>query len=57
MSGAGPSIAAYCTDMEDQVANAMVGSFAKNGLNAIAKVLEIDSTGATVSDSTGKTVS
>ena len=57
LSGAGPSIAAYCTGMEDQVANAMIGSFAENGLNAVAKVLEIDSAGATVSDSAGKAIS
>ena len=49
LSGAGPSVAAYCTGLEDQVANAMVDSFTENGLKAEAKILEIDSAGATVS--------
>tara|TARA_B100000809_G_scaffold257790_1_gene299987 strand:+ start:285 stop:1208 length:924 start_codon:yes stop_codon:yes gene_type:complete len=49
LSGAGPSVAAYCTGLEDQVANAMVDSFTENGLKAEAKILEIDLAGATVS--------
>ena len=49
LSGAGPSVAAYCTASEDRIANAMVDSFAVNGLNAEAKILEVDSAGATVS--------
>lgn len=49
LSGAGPSIAAYCITSEDQIANVMIDAFAKNGLNAEAKILEVDSAGATVS--------
>ena len=49
LSGAGPSIAAYCITSEDQIANVMIDAFAENGLNAEAKILEVDSAGATVS--------
>ena len=49
LSGAGPSIAAYCITSEDQIASVMIDAFAENGLNAEAKILEVDSAGATVS--------
>jgi homoserine kinase len=48
LSGAGPSIAAYCTTAEQEIANQMHQAFAKNDVSCIVKVLSIDSIGATV---------
>ena len=48
LSGAGPSIAAYCTTAEQEIANQMHQAFAKNGISCDVKILSIDSTGATV---------
>ncbi len=48
LSGAGPSVAAYCTTSTDEVATRMVGAFKRNQISCDIKVLSIDSTGATV---------
>ena len=48
LSGAGPSVAAYCTTATDEVATQMVGAFERNQISCDVKVLPIDSTGATV---------
>ena len=48
LSGAGPSIAAYCTMAKQEIANQMHQAFAKNGVSCNVKILSIDSTGATV---------
>lgn len=48
LSGAGPSVAAYCTTSTDEVATQMVGAFERNQISCDIKVLSIDSTGAVV---------
>jgi homoserine kinase len=48
LSGAGPSIAAYCTTTEQEIAHQMRQVFAQNGISCDVKILSIDSTGATV---------
>lgn len=48
LSGAGPSIAAYCTTAEQEIANQMNQAFKKNGVSCNVKILSIDSTGAAV---------
>lgn len=48
LSGAGPSIAAYCTTSTNEVATQMVGAFERHQISCDIKVLSIDSTGATV---------
>ncbi len=48
LSGAGPSIAAYCITSTQEVAVQMRGAFARHQISCDVKVLSIDSTGATV---------
>ncbi|MCZ6677011.1 MAG: homoserine kinase [Candidatus Poribacteria bacterium] len=48
LSGAGPSIAAYCTTSTQEVAAQMSRAFARHQISCDVKVLSIDSTGATV---------
>ena len=48
LSGAGPSVAAYCTTAEQEIAIQMNQAFAKNGISCNVKVLSIDSSGAVV---------
>ncbi len=48
LSGAGPSVAAYCATSTDEVATQMVRAFERNQISCDVKVLSIDSTGATV---------
>lgn len=48
LSGAGPSIAAYCTTSMEEVAGQMNQAFAQNQVTCEVKILSIDSTGATV---------
>lgn len=48
LSGAGPSVAAYCTTAEQEVAIQMNQAFAKNGVSCNVKLLSIDSSGAVV---------
>ena len=48
LSGAGPSIAAYCTTSTDEVGSAMSQAFRRNKISCNIKVLPIDSTGAIV---------
>ena len=48
LSGAGPSIAAYCTKSTQEVGAQMSEAFARNQISCDIKVLSIDSAGATV---------
>jgi homoserine kinase len=48
LSGAGPSIAAYCTQSAEQVAAHMRQAFAQNRIACEVKVLAIDTDGAIV---------
>ena len=48
LSGAGPSVAAYCTTSTDEVGAEMSRAFRRNQIACEIKVLPIDSTGATV---------
>ena len=48
LSGAGPSIAAYCTTSADEIALQMSKAFRQNKISCEIKVLAIDSVGATV---------
>ena len=48
LSGAGPSIAAYCTTSTDEIALQMSKAFRRNKISCEIKVLAIDSVGATV---------
>ena len=48
LSGAGPSIAAYCTTSTQEVASQMSQAFAQNQISCDVKVLSIDPAGATV---------
>jgi homoserine kinase len=48
LSGAGPSIAAYCTSEMQNIANQMQNAFARHQIGCDAKVLSIDTAGATV---------
>ena len=48
LSGAGPSIAAYCTTAMDDVAESMSQAFARHQVTCDVKILPIDTIGATV---------
>jgi homoserine kinase len=48
LSGAGPSVAAYCTISTDEVSLQMSQAFGQNQISCDVKVLSIDSVGATV---------
>ena len=48
LSGAGPSIAAYCTTSTSEVGSQMSQAFQRNQISCDIKVLPIDSVGATV---------
>ena len=48
LSGAGPSVAAYCTTSTDEVGSQMSEAFERNQISCDIKVLSIDSAGATV---------
>ena len=48
LSGAGPSVAAYCTASMQEVGAQMSEAFARNQISCDIKVLPIDSAGATV---------
>ena len=48
LSGAGPSIAAYCTESTDEIGLQMSKAFRRNQISCDIKVLPIDSVGATV---------
>ena len=48
LSGAGPSVAAYCTTSTQEVGTQMSEAFARNQISCDIKVLPIDSVGATV---------
>ena len=48
LSGAGPSIAAYCTTSTQEVASQMSQAFARNQISCDVKVLSIEPAGATV---------
>lgn len=48
LSGAGPSIAAYCIRAEQEIAIQMNQAFAMNGVSCNVKILSIDSAGAAV---------
>ena len=48
LSGAGPSVAAFCTDRADVVGEAMKAAFAAGGVAADTHITGIDSRGATV---------
>jgi homoserine kinase len=48
LSGAGPSIAAFCTTSTQEIAERMRHAFAQNQISCEARILSIDSTGATV---------
>ena len=51
LSGAGPSIAAYCITSTDEVGTQMSQAFRQNQISCDIKVLPIDSVGATVQTS------
>ena len=48
LSGAGPSIAAFCTTAAQEITDRMRPAFAQNQISCEARILSIDSTGATV---------
>lgn len=48
LSGAGPSVAAFCIKGEQEIANQMNQAFAMHGVSCNVKILSIDSTGAAV---------
>ena len=48
LSGAGPSIAAYCTTAMEEIASQMTQAFAQNQITCETKILSIDAAGASV---------
>lgn len=48
LSGAGPTVAAYCTTAMDEVAEKMSQAFARHHIACDVKILPVDATGATV---------
>lgn len=49
ISGAGPTLLAFCEQQDPSIADAMVAAFAKSGIAAQGHILQIDSAGAQVS--------
>jgi len=48
LSGAGPTVAAFCTDNDSAIANTMQHAFAEHNIKSETKILNIDYEGAVV---------